>query len=64
MTERIVLVGSEDVIRGGQIMQNAANDMKQAVSSLEAILDTHRRFMDDWLRQFEQIVTELNHDRL
>lgn len=58
MTENINLVGSDDVVRGGHIMQNAATEITQAVTNLDGVFERQRRFMEDWLERFEQILKE------
>ena len=56
--ESINLMGSDDVYKAGYTIQNAANDMKQAVANFDFILERQRRFMDEWLQKFERILTE------
>jgi hypothetical protein len=54
--ERIILVGSEDVISGGRIMANAAQDMKSAASQIENALFVHQQFLQQWLCDFQQTI--------
>lgn len=50
----LVLVGSEDVARGGRLMQDAAERMANVSSNMQLALEAHQRFLDDWLQRFEQ----------
>lgn len=52
------LIGAEDVQSAGRTMMRAAEDMKQAASSMEDVLHRHHQFMDDWLHRLEAILTE------
>lgn len=56
--DSIYLQGSEDVRAAGFVMREAAQEMKNAASSIEFSLQQHQRFMDDWLQRLEQVFTE------
>ena len=55
MSEYIHLIGAEDVSRAGHNMQSAAERMSSVVSSLDDVLERHRRWADDWLLRLEQV---------
>lgn len=57
--DRMLLVGSDDVTRGGSMMQSAASDMQRAALNLEGTFERYQRFMDDWLQRFEMIVDKV-----
>lgn len=54
--DRIILVGSEDVLAGGRMARNAGNDMKSSASTIQSALEAHQRFMAEWLQRFEAAV--------
>jgi hypothetical protein len=54
----LVLIGAEDVARGGRAMQQAAEQMANVSSNIQLVLEAHQRFLDDWLQRFEQILNE------
>jgi hypothetical protein len=58
MSNFMTLIGAEEVSRAASSMQDAAEQMKQAASSIDFSLETHRRFMDDWLSRFETALKE------
>jgi hypothetical protein len=53
MAEYMTLLGAEDVRAAGNAMRSAADDMRNAASSIDSTLDRHQRFLDDWLQRFE-----------
>ncbi len=56
MAEYITLLGAEDVRSAGSSIREAAESMKQAAASFDDSLFRHRRFLDDWLLRFEEIM--------
>ena len=58
--QTIHLVGSEAVQGAGYAMERAAEQMSRAAASLDATIETHRRWMDEWLARFEATVAEIN----
>lgn len=57
MTEKYVtLIGAEQVQTASRLMGEAAAGMNRAASNLDEVLERNRRFMDDWLARFEQIL--------
>jgi len=56
MSEKyITLLGSEQVQSAASTMARAAEDMNRAASSISAALESHQRFLDDWLSRLEDI---------
>ena len=53
MSENMILIGSEDVYRGGSMMQDAARTMTNAAGQIDYALQHHRTLMDEWLGRFE-----------
>lgn len=58
MSERMILVGAEQVESAARTMKHAAESIEQSVSRLDEILERHRQSMNDWLITFEQICNE------
>lgn len=58
MSEFIHLLGADDVSRAGSRIQNAANDMIRAASSIDDSLHRQRIFIDDWLMRLETLFQE------
>lgn len=56
--DNILLIGADDVVRGGHLMQNAADDMVRAVSQMEDTFSRQRNFFDEWLDRFSSILEE------
>jgi hypothetical protein len=56
MREDILLIGSEEVMRGGHAMQDAARQMANVSSNIQLVLEAHQRFLDDWLLRYEQVL--------
>lgn len=54
--DRMVLIGSDDVLAGGRMARDAGNDMERAASTIQSTLESHQRFMVDWLQRFEAAV--------
>lgn len=54
--ESIHLHGAEDVRSAANTMMRAAEQMNHAASQIEYALQTHQRFMEDFLMRFEQAV--------
>ncbi|WP_017182241.1 hypothetical protein [Sphingobium xenophagum] len=53
---------SEDAIRAARMMQQAADDMKQAALNIDGSLAQHRAFMDDWLNRLDGVLQDRIHD--
>ena len=58
MTEYVHLIGVEQVQSAANQMNHAAEKMQQAASSFEYAMERQRMFMETWLQQFEQILSE------
>lgn len=56
--ERILLIGSDDVVTGGRMMQSAAEDMRRAASTIESSLYSHEMFLREWLVDFSNLLTQ------
>jgi len=54
--ESIYLAGSEDVSKAGSAMREAASSMNSAASNISFALESHQRFMDDWLYRFQALL--------
>lgn len=54
--ETMVLMGSEDVRRAAGQMQDAAQTIGNAASSIEFALRQHQQFLDDWLARFADVL--------
>ena len=59
MSERIYLVGSEDVRRGGSACISAADGMQRAAANIDTTFEINARKMDDWLNRFEALVERM-----
>jgi hypothetical protein len=64
MTERIYLIGAEQVDSAGHRMASAAQEMRQAAASIDMTLHAHRNFMNDWLAHFEQVMKQAHDLRM
>ena len=58
MTQSIYLQGSEELCRSAGMIKEAASEIRGAVHVLESALAEHRRWQDDWLQRFEQVITD------
>lgn len=58
MTDYITLLGAEDVRRAASNMTAAAHEMSRAAANIEAALQNHQRFLDDWLMRYEKAKEE------
>lgn len=56
--DSIHLIGAEDVQRAGHHISVAAEQMGRAAGNIDESLERHRRFLDDWLQRFEQVLVE------
>ena len=56
MAEYITLMGAEQVQSAANTMRSAADEMRRAASEIGYALESHQRFMDDWLARFSQIM--------
>lgn len=50
------LVGSDDVKRAADQMQDAAHDMNRAAETMDLALRRHQQAMADWLTRLEEIL--------
>jgi hypothetical protein len=54
MSDRYVtLIGAEQVQSAANRMSDAAEQMSRAAMSIDATVERHQRFLDDWLQRFE-----------
>lgn len=60
MSEYVTLLGAEDVRHAGNAMRSAADDMRNAASTIDTALFQQRQFMDDWLQRFEAAIEKLS----
>lgn len=58
--DRVVLVGADDVLSGGRMARNAGTDMERAASTIQSSLETHQRYMEEWLVRFEQAIDKFD----
>ena len=56
MSDRITLMGSEQIQSAGYAMRQAAEQMNHAAGNLDAALQRHERFMDDWLLRLQNLL--------
>ena len=56
MNEYMTLLGAEDVSRAASSMRVASEQMGAAASNMEAALERHQRFLDDWLYRLEEVI--------
>lgn len=56
MSDRIQLVGAEDVRSAGHTMRSAAETMSQAACNFDGSVERLKLFMDDWLSRFERVL--------
>jgi len=56
MSEYMHLVGTEQVQSAGVSMRGAAEEMNRAAMQIDATMERHQRFMDDWLQRLEQVL--------
>lgn len=61
--ESIYLSGSEDVRNAASTISSAADEMKRAASNLEYALQSHERFLDDWLARFQEVIESAGKDK-
>lgn len=53
------LLGAEEVTRAASNMRTAAQEFGAAVGNFTYALETHRRWMDDWLQRFEEVTSKI-----
>lgn len=58
MSSYVTLLGAEQVQSAARQMQSAADDMKQAARSMDHTFEQQRRFLDDWLMRFADLVNK------
>lgn len=58
--DSVYLVGHEDVVRGGNIMASAADQIARSSGTFECALEQHQHFMDNWLYRLEEIMKRPN----
>ena len=62
--DNIYLIGSDDIVRGGHIMQQAANDMQGAANEISSVLQLHQQFMRDWLYDFQTVINGMKNENI
>lgn len=58
MSDHITLLGAEDVRSAAHTMRAAADEMQRAAMSIDASLQQHQRFLDDWLNRLDGVLTD------
>lgn len=61
--EFIHLIGAEDIPRAAGTMREAAQTMSNVSQNMQIVLEAHQRFLDDWLRRFEQALEQDRSER-
>lgn len=61
MSDRMLLIGADDVVRGGHITQAAANDMNRAADTMLEAVRQYKQANEDYLYRLEALLT---HDRM
>ena len=56
MGEYITLLGAEQVQQAANSMREAASQMQRAADYMNDTAERQRRFMDDWLARFEEVL--------
>jgi hypothetical protein len=56
MSEYITLMGSEKVESAGYAMRSAGEDMNRAASQIDSSIQDLKRFMDDWICRFSELL--------
>jgi phosphoribosylpyrophosphate synthetase len=51
--EHVYLTGAESVKDAGHTISAAADTMRRAAADMEYALQTHQRFLDDWLSRLQ-----------
>ena len=62
MTNTVFLAGAEDVRRAGSEMQSAASDIRYSAGSFDNTIHEFKRFMNEWLDRFEQIIGDMKNE--
>jgi hypothetical protein len=57
--ETIHLIGAESVSSAGYNMKQAAEQMGNVSSNIQLVFEAHQRFLDDWLRRFEEALEKV-----
>lgn len=60
MAEYVTLLGADDVSRAGRQMQDAADRMSGAASTISESLYRHQIVLEEFIARFEQAVARLN----
>lgn len=58
MNDYVTLLGVEQVQSAANTMRSAAEEMQRAASTIDASLQQHRMFLDEWLSRFESAMKE------
>ena len=58
MSEYVTLLGAEQVQSAANSMRNAAEEMHRAANTIDAALQQHRMFMEEWISRFERALQE------
>ena len=56
MSSNIILIGADDVSRGGSMILSAAQDMKQAANTIDFVVTRLERVLGDFIGRFEAAV--------
>lgn len=62
MSNHMTLLGAEDVRSAANTMRSAADEMQRAAMNIDASLQQHQRFLDDWLNRLDGVLTDRIHD--
>lgn len=56
MSSDVILIGADDVRRGGNAAREAGHEMASAANRIEYALQQHQVFLDLWLSRLEDIL--------
>lgn len=62
MSTHMTLIGAEDVRSAAHTMRSAADEMQRAAMNIDASLQQHQRFLDDWLARLDATLSDRIHD--
>jgi len=54
--DRIILVGSEDVLSGGRMARDAGAEMSRAASTIQSAVEMGQKSIEDFIARFEVAV--------
>lgn len=61
--ERVLLIGTEDIVRAAYTIKSSADTMLHAAANVEQVFSDQRHFMDDWLIRFESVMNKATGER-